>query len=51
MKFWIQTLQLMGIALFAGAVIANPPSLLAVLGGVWLILFAYLLHRITGVSI
>jgi hypothetical protein len=46
MKYWITTFQATGIALFAGALIANPPVPSAVFWGVWLIFVGAFFHHL-----
>lgn len=48
MKYWMTTFQATGIALFAGAIIADPPKLNAVFWGVWLIIVGALFNAIAG---
>lgn len=48
MKYWITTFQATGIALFAGAVIANRPQEMAIFFGVWFIFLGYVFHALQG---
>ena len=48
MKYWITTFQAAGIALFAGAIIAEPPKYNAVYWGVWLILVGAIFNGLMG---
>lgn len=48
MKYWITTFQATGIALFAGAVIAEPAKLNAVFWGIWLIIVGAIFNNLLG---
>ena len=48
MKYWITTFQTTGIALFAGAVIADPFQPTAIFWGVWLVLVGGFFHHLVN---